>query len=249
LACDAAAVTSSEALPGLCPKRLVPCAAVTAAAAFGFGGGALSDAIRSGRPLRVLAALPLAVVGAPSAVVLVVFRTIELGVRRTADQVRYDGQVLLTVVPYGGPRPRSSVLAVAAAVGVVAVGTVVDTGLGALPGRTQGPAAAALALAVVAPLLLRLPPRAAEKALRAHRDAHGAAVVADLARARSAPPGAGAAAIAAYLALPERPAVVGLATPALWTKVYSPAGLSATTLPLGSLQVRGVRSRLLLVYC
>lgn len=249
--CDAARVTVPGALPGPCPVRLLPSAAVTAAVAFSPGAGALADAVRFCRPRDAVAVLPLAVVAVPSAVVLVCFRMIELGVRRTVGQVRYDGRVLLTVVPRGGRRPGARALAVAAAAGiaaVVALGAVVFFGLGALPARVQGPAAAVLTLAVVVPFLLRLPSRAAEKALRTHRDAYGASVVADLARARSAPPGAGAAATAAYLATPGRPPIVGLATQALWTRVYSPAGLSATALPAGRLQARGIRRRMVLVH-
>lgn len=246
-----AAAAAVVVVPGLCQLRRLPSATATAAMAFSPGLQAMLDAVRAGRVHGVIAAVPGALLGAPSAVVVAVFRTFELALRRTVHQVRYDGRVLFTVVPYRGPRPGALAWAAAVAAAGLAcllLATALQAVLALLSDPAHAPVAATLALFVVAPLLWRLPPRSCERALRAYRDSHGASVLADVARAPWTPPGTGVEALSAYLAWPGRPPVVGLATETVWTKVYRTAGLSATALPCGPLQSRGLRRRLVLVH-
>lgn len=216
---------------------------LVAAAAFTPGvRAALDGRVRWPRRLRAGA---LSVLALPSACFYVVVRAGDLTVRQARGEVMFDGNVLLTVVPYGSPRGAARVAARAALgvlVGVLLLVVAFSVVAAAAPAGSRAAANVLLGALSVLPFLLRLPPGSVSRALKTHREANRAALVADLARSSRAPAGAAGAAVRAYLSVPDRPPVVGVATAALWDRVYRHTGLRSLALhpgwpgPLGRLR-------------
>lgn len=196
-------------------------------------------------------ALALVLIGLSSALLHGVVRAGMLTVRRARGEVYFDGQVLLTVKPFGASRPVGALVSVGLA--LIASVLVIFSALVELTALAPDGVRTTLRLLLVAsallPLPFRLQPHGVAAALKAHQQAYGAALVADLAKWPRAPGGAGRRTVRSYLSLPGRPPVVGVANDVLWDKVYSPAGLQSLAIDTEWRWVpRKVRRRRWLVY-
>jgi len=207
---------------------------LVAAAAFTPGVRAALDG-RVPWPRRVPAGA-LAVLALPSALFYAVVRAGDLTVRQARGEVMFDGQVLLTVVPYGtrgGPARVVVRAALGVFVGVLLLVVALSSVAGAAPAGSRATVNVLLGALSVLPFLLRLPPGSVSRALKAHREANRASLVADLARSPGAPAGAAGAAVRAYLSEPGRAPVAGVATAALWDRVYRHTDLRSLALHPG----------------